>query len=92
MLSSKLLRFDHLKEMYVNDSDFADVYKAYEHGSFHKFYLHDGFLFRGKQLYIPICLVRELLVRESHSGGLMGHFGVQKTLSMLNEHFYWPSM
>ncbi|XP_043809052.1 uncharacterized protein LOC122722418 [Manihot esculenta] len=53
---------------------------------------HDGFLFRGKQICIPNCSVRELLVRESHSGGLMGHFGVQKTLDMLNEHFYWPNM
>ncbi|KAF7835788.1 Transposon Ty3-I Gag-Pol polyprotein [Senna tora] len=35
---------------------------------------------------------RELLVREAHSGGLMGHFGVQKTLDMLNEQFYWPNM
>lgn len=34
----------------------------------------------------------ELLVREAHSGGLMGHFGIAKTLDMLNEHFYWPKM
>ncbi|KAF7800964.1 putative retroelement integrase [Senna tora] len=34
----------------------------------------------------------ELLVRESHSGGLIWHFGVQKTLDMLNEHFYWLNM
>ena len=31
-------------------------------------------------------------MRESHSGGLMGHFGVQKTLNMLSEHFYWLNM
>ena len=92
MLSSKLLGFEHLKDMYENDTDFSDVFKACEHGAFKTFYLHDGFLFRGKQICIPNCSVRELLVRESHSGGLMGHFGVQKTLDMLNEHFYWPNM
>ena len=28
-------------------------------------------------------------MREGHGGGLMGHFGVLKTLSLLQEHFYW---
>ena len=36
--------------------------------------------------------MRELLVREAHSGGLMGHFGVTKTYDVLHEHFYWPNM
>ncbi|KAF7835029.1 uncharacterized protein G2W53_009888 [Senna tora] len=91
MLSSKLLGFEHLKELYVHDSDFADLYHACEHAAFNKFYRHDGFLFKNKQLCIPICSVREILVREAHNGGLIGHFGVQKTLDMLNEHFYWPN-
>ena len=41
---------------------------------------------------MPICSVCELLVKESHGGGLMGHFGVHKTLGILNEHFYWSNM
>ncbi|KAF7807180.1 Transposon Ty3-G Gag-Pol polyprotein [Senna tora] len=36
--------------------------------------------------------MRELLVIETHGGGLMGHFGVDKTLALLHEHFYWPKM
>ncbi|MDN4188840.1 hypothetical protein DC496_11120, partial [Bifidobacterium breve] len=36
--------------------------------------------------------MRELLVRESHGGRLMGHFGVAKTLDILKEHFFWPHM
>ena len=31
-------------------------------------------------------------MREAHSGGMMGHFGVLKTLDILHEHFYWPCM
>jgi len=34
----------------------------------------------------------ELLVHEAHGGGLMGHFGVAKTLDVLHEHFYRPKM
>ncbi|KAK1680976.1 hypothetical protein QYE76_041824 [Lolium multiflorum] len=29
---------------------------------------------------------------ESHAGGSMGHFGREKTLLMLADHFYWPKM
>jgi hypothetical protein len=32
------------------------------------------------------------LLQESHDGGLMGHFGVAKTLAILQGHFYWPQM
>jgi len=41
---------------------------------------------------VPVCSLHEMLVRESHSGGMMGHFGVKKTLEVMHEHFYWPSM
>jgi hypothetical protein len=41
---------------------------------------------------VPNCSMRELLVREAHGGGLMGHFGVRKTLEILHEHFFWPRM
>ena len=29
---------------------------------------------------------------EAHGGGLMGHFGVRKTLEVLHEHCFWPKM
>ncbi|KAK1608582.1 hypothetical protein QYE76_032255 [Lolium multiflorum] len=35
---------------------------------------------------------KELQKQESHAGGLMGHFGREKTLLMLADHFYWPKM
>ncbi|XP_038979001.1 LOW QUALITY PROTEIN: uncharacterized protein LOC120109324 [Phoenix dactylifera] len=53
---------------------------------------HEGFLFRENRLCVPNCSLRELLVREAHGGGLMGHFGVRKTLDVLAEHFFWPHM
>ncbi|KAK1611750.1 hypothetical protein QYE76_035423 [Lolium multiflorum] len=31
-------------------------------------------------------------MKESHAGGLMGHFGREKTLLMLADNFYWPKM
>ena len=53
-----------------------------------RFFKHDDYLFRENKLCVPRCSMRELLVREAHSGGLMGHFGVKKTIEILSEYFY----
>ncbi|KAF7826468.1 putative gag-pol polyprotein [Senna tora] len=91
-LSAKFLGFEHLKELYMNDPDFGSVFGECENRPFDKFYRHDGYLFRENKLCVPKCSMRELLVCESHGGGLMGHFDVLKTLDMLKEHFFWPHM
>ncbi|XP_042466500.1 uncharacterized protein LOC122049106, partial [Zingiber officinale] len=53
---------------------------------------HDGFLFRENRLCVPMYLLRELFTREAHGGGLMSHFGITKTLGVLQDHFFWPHM
>jgi predicted trehalose synthase len=52
------------------------VYEAYEKAAFEKFYKLE---YRGNRLCVPNSSIHELLVREAHEGGLMGHFGVRKT-------------
>ena len=91
-LDTKILGFEHIKELYPLDLEFSKEYESCAKIAHNKFYRHEGFLFRENKLCIPNCSVRELLVRESHGRGLMGHFGVAKTLSILQEHFYWPRM
>ena len=91
-LCAKMLGFEYVKDMYGNDVDFANVYMACDKTTFEKFYKHDGYLFRGNKLCVPNCSMLELLVREAHGRGLMGHFGVRKTLDILNEHLFWPKM
>jgi len=56
------------------------------------FFIQDGFLFKGKRICVPQSSIRQSLVREAHEGGLMGHFGVAKTLDVLHERFFWPHM
>lgn len=91
-LDAKLLGFEHVKELYPLDQDFGEEYKACEGKASGKFFRHEDFLFRENKLCVPNCSLRDLLIRESHSGGLMGHFGVAKTLAILQEHFFWPRM
>ena len=57
-LSTKLLGFEYLKDLYATDPDFASVFVATEQGAFNKFFRHDGFLFREKQLCVLVCSLR----------------------------------
>ncbi|OMP01424.1 hypothetical protein CCACVL1_03095 [Corchorus capsularis] len=66
--------------------------QACENSGFGKYYKHDGFLFKESRLCVHSCSLRILLMRESHEGGLMGHFGVDRTYDILHEHFFWPKM
>jgi len=43
-LDARFLGFEHIKELYKDDSDFANVYNAYETLAFGKFYRLDGYL------------------------------------------------
>jgi hypothetical protein len=49
-------------------------------------------LFKGNQLCIPICSMRDNLLKEKHSGGLAGHFGYNKTFAQLSSSYYWLGM
>jgi hypothetical protein len=89
---ARFLGFEHRKELYRDDNDFATAYNACETLAFAKFYRVDGYLFKESHLCVPSSSMRELLVHEAHGGGLMGHFGVVKTLDVLHDHFYWPKM
>ena len=36
--------------------------------------------------------MRVNLTKENHYGGLAGQFRIDKTLSLLNDKYYWPQM
>jgi hypothetical protein len=94
----KTLGFDDLRNMYRDDPDFKEVYEATENpilrnrSQWAEYMIQDGLLFRGNQLCIPKFSMRENLLKEKHSGGLVGHFGHDKTFSKLNESYFWPGM
>ena len=90
VLDSKYLGFDNIMEIYKDDLDFSHIYQECSKGRHKDFFIHDGFFFKGKRLCVPQGSLRQSLFRETHEGGLMGHFGVAKTLYTLHDHFFWP--
>ena len=54
--------------------------------------MQDGYLFKGKQLCIPVGSMRENIIREYHSSGMAGHFGKDKTIALVADKYYWPKM
>ena len=54
-----------------------------------EYFKQDGYLFKGKKLCIQISSMRENIIREIHSSGLVGHFGKDKTLALIEDKYYW---
>nr|XP_027127774.1 uncharacterized protein LOC113743905 [Coffea arabica] len=73
-------------------TDFGEIFSSLPRHSREHYFISQGFLYYKDKLCIPKSSMRTLLVRESHGGGLMGHFGIAKTLMILQEHFFWPRM
>nr|XP_027120542.1 uncharacterized protein LOC113737516 [Coffea arabica] len=73
-------------------TDFGEIFSSLPRHSREHYFISQGFLYYKDKLCIPKSSMRTLLAKESHGGGLMGHFGIAKTLMILQEHFFWPRM
>ena len=92
-LELDVVGFKHIKDFYEHDPTFSTPYtKCLTHTSWERYYIEDGYLMRANKLCLPESSLRLLLLQESHGGGLMGHFGRDKTLDMLSKNYYWPKM
>ena len=36
--------------------------------------------------------MRENLIQEKHNGSLSGHFGISKTIELVQRFYYWPKL
>ena len=93
-----MVGFNELKNLYPDDADFAKAWKAckepivVDRTRWLDYLIQDGLLFKGSQLCIPRSSMRENLIKEKHSGGMVGNFGRDKTISILREHYFLPQM
>ena len=87
--------FEKIKAEYESCPNFCDIYAIMIDGSTQEvddYTLHDGYLFLGQKLCILRTSFREFLVWELHAGGLVGHFGNEKTIEAVEYQFYWPRL
>ncbi|KAF8091984.1 hypothetical protein N665_0429s0004 [Sinapis alba] len=82
-LETKFLEFEHIKTLYATDFDFKDIYASCEKFDRGKYYKNNGFLFFENRLCVPNSSSRDLFVKEAHTGGLRGHFGMANTLNVM---------
>ncbi|GJZ93670.1 RNA-directed DNA polymerase [Tanacetum coccineum] len=92
-ISSEVLGFDSIKELYAIDEDFGNIWMELEtkqHRS--EFILLYGYLFKGNRLCIPKSSLRIQLIKEVHAEGLSAHLGRDKTIASVESRFYWPQL
>nr|GEW16372.1 hypothetical protein [Tanacetum cinerariifolium] len=56
-------------------------------GQHYDYQVQDGFLFKGLQLCIPDCSLKEMIVAELHA---LGHFGRDKSIVLVERKYFWP--
>ena len=84
--------------MYCDDPDFKEEYEACansvlrDRSQWTEYMIQEGLLFKGNQLCIPKFSMRDNLLKQNRSGGLVGHFGHDKTFSQISSSYYWRGM
>ena len=52
----------------------------------------EGCLFYKNHLCLPRTSLRDHVIWELHGSGMDGHFGQDKTIALVEDHFFWPSL
>ena len=80
--------------MYNGDPDFKEAYEACtnpvlrDRSQWIEYMIQEGLMFKGNQLCIPKCSMRDNLLKEKSSGGLARHFNHDKTFTQLRISYY----
>ena len=92
-----VLGFDEMKELYDTNPIFSKMWRECRApnligklSNFYEYFIQEGILFKRIQLCIPRISMRLSLIKEKHSGGFARHFGIDKTLSLVKDKYYWP--
>ena len=87
--------FTEVERYARDDQAYQAILKACSDGQRPDFFIREGRLYLDKEpprLYIPASPLRAQLLHEAHDAEASSHLGRDKTLSRLQQHFYWPQM
>ena len=78
--------------LYKSDPEFGHTYQTLLEGQHvPDFHLQDALLCHLGHLCVPSS-ERAKMIWEAHYSRAAGHFGVEKTVAVLQNYFYWPSL
>jgi hypothetical protein len=79
-------------QLYQQDPDFTTTYQLLGTGvTVTDFHIQDGLLCHLGHLCVPAS-EHAKLIWEAHYSRMAGHFGMEKTVVILQKHFYWPKL
>jgi hypothetical protein len=79
-------------QLYQQDPDFATTYHLLGiEATVTDFYIQDRILCHLGHFFVPTS-ERAKMIWESHYSRVAGYFGVEKTVVVLQKHFYWPKL
>ena len=79
-------------QIYESDLEFGHTYKALLGGmQVPNFHLQDALLCHMGHLCVPSS-ERAKIIWEAHYSRVAGHFGVEKTVAVLQNYFYWLNL
>jgi hypothetical protein len=79
-------------QLYQQDLDFTKTYHLLgTRTTVTDFHIQDELLCHLGHLYVPTS-ERATLIWEAHYSWVAGHFGIEKTMVVLQKHFYWPKL
>ncbi|CAA7031690.1 unnamed protein product [Microthlaspi erraticum] len=81
--------FSTFAELYPVDPFFGPIWNLLQQERHPDFLLQDGFIFRDTKFCIPSCSWRLKIIQELHGEG---HMGRDRTLQLVTESYFWPSV
>ena len=88
---------ESFKDLYKDDEYFSKAYKVcldfqdYFRTQFSYYILQSRLFFKRNQLCVPQGSMRENLIQEKQNGNLSGHFGINKTMELVQRFTIGPS-
>jgi hypothetical protein len=79
-------------QLYDTNPDIATTYQMLRANEIvNNFHLQDGLLCHLVHIYVPSS-EQVNLIWEAHYSQVVGHFGIENTVEILQKHFYWPKL
>jgi hypothetical protein len=95
LMSAQFVSFDLLKRDYSSCKDFSIIYAvlmAGQRAAYSDASLHEVYFFKRTWLFLLNTSVREHKIHELHFRVVVGHFGRDKIITMVEDWHYWLSL